>query len=353
MARKALRVLILFLGACSVLVTARVGNDVETEPPVVEEEEEEVLVDEEGAIVEELAERMKPRDLVFDKVTGTAEPHQFFHLHHMKTGGTSMDHIIRCGLTRACSDNREVPYYRLSECGQSRYQACINNPDDRCRERVEESAVMSYCAPLFQTNQFDWNDASAITVIRNPIDRVWSMFRFETNRCYKCMELKDYYAFIDNGTVAELYDNPDDATTCVAQLLNHQTRNLLTSPMSKGFSEDNQTEEALYNLRNRFTVVGLTEQLPLAAQMIGYSFPWLAETVQGVSTKCELPHANASPSNNYCRPHYTHWDLPPHPDEETRKIIEQHNQQDMKVYEAAVQHFELQKRALGWGEETD
>lgn len=344
-----LRALIFFLAGCVVFVTARVGENEESS-------EEPVLFDEEEAIVQELVERMKPRDLEFDEVTDTAAPHQFFHLHHMKTGGTSMDHVLRCGLSRACSGKnheREIPYYRLSECGRSRYEQCINNPEDRCRASVEHSAVMSYCAPLFQTNQFEWADADAITVIRNPIDRVWSMFRFETSSCYKCMELKDYYAHIDNGTVAELYDNPDDAITCVAQLLNHQTRNLLTSPMSEDFTEDDQTAEALYNLRNRFTVVGLTEQLPLSAQMIGYAFPWLAEKVQWTSSECALPHANASPSNNYCGPHQTHWDLPSHPDEETRKVIEEHNQQDMKLYEAAVQHFELQKRALGWGEETD
>ena len=346
MSRDGLRALILFLSTC-LFVTARVGEAVNREEPM------EQVFDEDGAIIQELVERMKPRDLAFDEENETAEPRQFFHLHHMKTGGTSIDHVLRCGLSRACTGKHEIPYYRLSECSQAQYQKCISDPEDGCRSSVENSAVMSYCAPLFQTNQFDWQDADAITVIRNPIDRVWSMFRFETNVCYKCMELKDYYAYIDNGTVTELYNEPDDAKTCVAQLLNHQTRNLLTSPMSEDFTEEDQMEEALYNLRNRFTVVGLTEQLPLTAEMIGYTFPWLARKVEGSSTECGLPHANASPSNNYCGPHQTHWDLPPHPDEETRRIIREHNQQDMKLYEAAVQHFELQKRALAWDEETD
>jgi hypothetical protein len=341
MLRNGFDAIILFLCA-TLIVTARVGQE-EAIPQVF---------DDEDAIVKELEERMKPRNLVFDN-NGKAEPHQFFHLHHMKTGGTSMDHVIQCGLSRAGTGAHPIPYYSLSECSQASYQNCINEPKARCRPSVESSAVMSYCAPLFQTNQLDWQDSDAITVIRNPVDRVWSMFRFETNSCYKCMELKDYYAHIDNGTVTGLYTSPDDAINCVAQLLNHQTRNLLTSPMSQDFTEEDQTEEALYNLRNRFTVVGLTEQLPLTAQMIGYSFPWLAEKVEGSSSECGLPHANASPTNNYCGPDRTHWDLPPHPDEETTRIIEEHNLQDMKLYEAAVQHFELQRRALGWGEETD
>jgi hypothetical protein len=87
--------------------------------------------------------------------------------------------------------------------------------------------------------------------------------------------------------------------------------------------------------------------------MMGQAFPWLAEHVKESATNCSLPHANASPSNNRCGPGNTHWDLPPHPDEETRQAIIDHNHLDVQLYEAAVQHFELQKRALGWAEETD
>ena len=348
MSRNRLQALVMFIATWA-FVNARVGKT------------EAELFDDEGALIQELMERMKPRNLVFSdpefdgkEDVDTADPHQFFHLHHMKTGGTSIDHILNCALNRLRAEKHNIPYYRLSECGQVRYQQCVNNPEDRCRPSVESSAVMSYCAPLFQSNQFGWADADAVTVLRHPVDRVWSMFRYETNRCYKCMELKDYYQHIDNGTVNELYGDPSDAITCVAQLLNHQTRNLLTSPMSEDFTEEDQLHEALYNMQNRFGVVGLTEELPLTAEMIGHVFPWLAEKVDGSSTECSLPHANASPTNNYCGPdRKSHWELPPHPDEETRHIIMEHNQQDMKLYEAAVQHFQYQKRALGWGEETD
>jgi hypothetical protein len=46
----------------------------------------------------------------------------------------------------------------------------------------------------------------------------------------------------------------------------------------------------------------------------------------------------------------THWALPDQPDEETRRKILQHNQMDLKLYEAAVSYFELQKRAFEGGE---
>ena len=45
-------------------------------------------------------------------------------------------------------------------------------------------------------------------------------------------------------------------------------------------------------------------------------------------------------------------DVPPQLDEETRRAIDRHNVLDKKVYEAALDHFELQKLAVNWvGEE--
>lgn len=48
---------------------------------------------------------------------------------------------------------------------------------------------MSYCAPLKDLPAFQWDstkdDIHAITVLRHPVDRVWSMFRFQTKGCYK------------------------------------------------------------------------------------------------------------------------------------------------------------------------
>jgi hypothetical protein len=47
----------------------------------------------------------------------------------------------------------------------------------------------------------------------------------------------------------------------------------------------------------------------------------------------------------------SHWELPKHPDEATRQAILAHNHMDMKLYEAAVEYFQLQKRALEWSEQ--
>ncbi|KAL3940298.1 MAG: hypothetical protein SGARI_001022, partial [Bacillariaceae sp.] len=91
-------------------------------------------------------------------------------------------------------------------------------------------------------------------------------------------------------------------------------------------------------------------------RMLGQVFPWMNETLEGYQATCPLNHDNASPSNNRCvktglgKPD-SHWDLPKHPDEATRQAIEAHNQMDIKLYEAAAEYFELQKRALEWDEE--
>jgi hypothetical protein len=210
---------------------------------------------------------------------------------------------------------------------------------------------MTYCAPLFQTNQLEWQDAKAITVLRHPVDRVWSMFRFQTRGCYQCRNLTDVFADIDENGVDETSSN-----VCIPQLVNHQTRNLLTSPLSQNLTDEEKIAEAIYNMKNRFTVVGLTNELPLTVRMIGSAFPWMAEHLESDGDNhqndCPLQHANASPSNNHCGPDgKSHWDLPDEPDEETRQAILRHNQLDVRLYEAAVEHFELQKRALGWDEE--
>ena len=109
-----------------------------------------------------------------------------------------------------------------------------------------------------------------------------------------------------------------------------------------------------------FTMVGLTEDMGNTAKIVGAVFPWLAEEPAGnlstslsspsddaAATTCPMPRKNTSPSNNQCGPDHTHMQLPDHPDDETARLIEQHNQLDLQVYEAAVRHFELQKLALG------
>ncbi len=60
-------------------------------------------------------------------------------------------------------------------------------------------------------------------MLRHPVDRVWSMFRFQTKDCFKCRSLTEFYRIMDAGNVTEM------KPTCYEQLQNHQVANLLTT----------------------------------------------------------------------------------------------------------------------------
>ncbi|KAG7348578.1 sulfotransferase family protein [Nitzschia inconspicua] len=408
------------------------------------------------------------------------KPHQFLHLHHMKTGGTSMDHMLRCAMDRlrgkqqqrqyhtipssSFSNNNnnmdttvpmttsevvvveqktttsgplyDVPYYSIHECSRSRFTQCLQNRDDSCRIQMKNAAVMSYCSALKNLDEFGWTEwdfleeqqqpnpprrsvvvdddnedtanttsqslssvtvtpttaaaaagaesepdngslqserIRAFTVLRHPVDRVWSMFKFQTRNCYKCMPLLDIYRHvIDANTNNITVPSPEDGQTqvrhtfdalCLNQLRNHEVANLLTSSHwpEHPDPDDHETQdamvaEAVSNMKRYFTVIGLTEELVETRRILGTVFPWMNETLEGYKETCPLPHDNSSPTNNRCvkngkgKPD-SHWELPKHPDEDTRRAILAHNAMDMKLYEAAVEYFELQKRALEWGEQ--
>jgi hypothetical protein len=335
--------------------------------------------EQEALLLQELRHRLVPQPLRWD---GSAlAPQQFIHLHHMKTGGTSLDDLIKCGVERlrklpmdyeGSPPRRTVPYATIHECGEAYYAQCTATTStarrDSCQKQVIEAAVLSYCAPLHDLQaHFSWNlpaDNSnnsssntaapqAVTILRHPVDRVWSMYRFQTKACYGCRPLLDIYRDLDAG----------NATTplrpiCRAQLLNHQTRNLLSSALPDVPTTPEHVAEAIANLQHTFTLIGLTEDMPTTARIVAHVFPWLAEhldlallSILSNSTSpssCPLPHKNASPSNNHCGPHGTdHLPLPDVPDFATQQAILQHNALDVQLYQAAQLQFARQKRVLG------
>jgi len=274
----------------------------------------------------------------------------------MKTGGTSLNRVIQCALNRQMQVDKQtsahalrVPYYSVTECAFASFQQCMSGKSPQCIQQANRSMVMQYCAPLFAVNRLGWAQADLVTVLRHPVDRVWSMYRFRTRSCYKCLSLKEVYAHIDNGTTDQVCGTCQ--SICMTQVGNHLTRNLILSdPEADHMSDEDMLAEALHNLRNVVALVGVTEELGLVHQMLGRVFPWLNETVENSTSVCALPHANGSPPNNGCGKNNKHMPLPDEPDAETRELIMKHSQLDMVVYQEAKRLFHLQKLALGLGQ---
>lgn len=282
-----------------------------------------------------------PRELALDMESpdnNRLAMHQFIHLHHMKTGGTSVDRYLECARNRLQTDMQyTIPYGNIHECSRDYYTRCKSGQDSRCQKFIAEAAMLSYCAPLKDLPSFSWGalenginvtvppSHGAITVLRDPVDRVWSMYRFQTKGCFQCKPLVEIYQAMDAG------DTMNMAPTCSQQLQNHQVANLLSTEWleengsrtkTNESDDDAMLAEAIKNMKSFFTVIGLTEHLDETIEIAGRVFPWMKSQVDWSTKQCALSHANASPKNNGCGPEYTHWALPDHPDEETRAAIE-------------------------------
>ena len=106
-------------------------------------------------------------------------------------GGTSIDALLNCARSRLERDRKlQVPYGNIHECSKMMYSRCKSGQDPQCVDRLAHASLMSYCAPLKDLPYFRWgtfrNDGvgvtvppshGAITVLRHPVDRVWSMVR--------------------------------------------------------------------------------------------------------------------------------------------------------------------------------
>ena len=376
---------------------------------------------------------------------------QFMHMHHMKTGGTSMDNLIHCAMSRQLKlneDHKRIQYTSMSECG-SGVRSCmdqlakklnstvINNvfyyndadgkpimdsPFDPAIGEFESTVgdlnvcstsdcgIMSYCASLHTVRTFGWKDvgefiekietysnvsyhrclkltchlfSDKITVIRNPIDRAWSMYRFTLQSCYKCEELKDVLKKVSNGTfLGRMASNSpkahppnfeyDPSDSCAVQMIGHQATNLLSSIDLYNVANDVRfprekeiVEEAVKNLRESFTWIGITDRLPESVDGFRTVFPFLAENL--TAAVLEMGEAFESQGQNLDDPRFSvprdyvdtdtcplrHENAGRDPscgtkemDDETIKLILKLNNRDRAVYQAAVERFELQMEVL-------
>lgn len=261
---------------------------------------------------------------------------------------------------------------------QSSFDPADIHTDDLNVCKTSENAVMSYCASLHTVSTFGWKGVDKITVIRNPVDRAWSMYRYSLNRCYKCQEMKDVLRRVENGTftrekgsVSQNFAySPNDS--CAVQMLGHQATNLLTTVELYNVANDVRfprekeiVEEAVRNLREEFTWIGITDRIQESVDGMRTVFPFLAEnlneaadTLQNVFSKTgeQIDNGRFSLPDDYnddkgCP--FEHRNAGRDPtcgtkelDEETIALIKKLNNRDVAVYKAAVERFELQEEVL-------
>jgi hypothetical protein len=84
------------------------------------------LEEDKSMFIIDMKERLQPKELSFeDEENKKLVLHQFLHLHQMKTGGTSMDHRLKCAMNRLSHDQEtKVPYGNIHECSHGRYYDC-------------------------------------------------------------------------------------------------------------------------------------------------------------------------------------------------------------------------------------
>jgi len=284
-------------------------------------------------------------------------------------------------------------FYLNNEQGEAQVDAkysfdpaeLVESIDDFNVCSTSESNVMSYCASLHAVRTFGWKGVDKVTMIRNPVDRAWSMYRFTLNRCYNCQEMKDVLRSVAEGTFQSHGSEKDQRDSehpnfvyspndsCAVQMIGHQATNLLSSIDLYNVANDVRfpkekeiVEEAVRNLRDEFTWIGITDRIQESIDGMRAVFPFLAENLNEETSKLQdLLRTNGEQvdDSRFSLPEdytdskgcpFEHRNAGKDPtcgtkemDDETISLIKKLSNRDVAVYRAAVERFELQMEVLG------
>eukprot|EP00750_Incisomonas_marina_P010997 INCI16329.12.p1 GENE.INCI16329.12~~INCI16329.12.p1 ORF type:complete len:301 (-),score=33.12 INCI16329.12:168-1070(-) len=287
-------------------------------------------------------------------------------LHQMKTGGTSISKLLHCAC-HALRSSAACKMYSLSECTEGSIERCFDN--DECQGRVQNATVMSYCTSLYDVDRFGWGSSRLFSVLRHPVDRIWSLYRFESRKiggngppCFNCAPLADVYEMLDNGTLDEL---PGTSDVCKRSLSNYMTQFYSGNQLrgaglpydTRALPVTKQKELMLtsfFNMWNRSSLVLHTEDLDdggfrmlqaLAPDLFGRSGSGHGAGDGSGGGRggapCLLEHDNASPDLDACGR-----ELASTPDERTRQLILDHNELDVLLYKSSLRMYDLQETIL-------
>lgn len=241
----------------------------------------------------------------------TQTTHQtIIFLHIPKTAGTTLNQVI----------DRQYPakqVYSFGPVAQESLEAYKQMPEvERTRFRVVRGHMG------FGFHQWVPGAATYFTILRDPIDRVISFYYFvqRTRQHY----LYNYLEF-DGMDLKDLVES--HVTTMVD---NGQTRMISGVWLDARFGECDETtlEQAKRNLREHFSVVGLTEQFDESLILLQQAFGWknITYTRQNVTRK--RPKRSQLSSG-------------------TIDVLRAANHLDIELYDYAKTLFEAQKAAQG------
>lgn len=181
---------------------------------------------------------------------------------------------------------------------------------------------------------------------------------------------------IQNGTFASNRDAPnfvyEPNDSCAVQLIGHQCTNLLSSVDLYNVANDVRflqeeaiVNEAVKNLREEFTWIGLTDRIVESVDGFRAIFPFLADNLNDAAKAMqeefeergeELEDKTFALPDGYSDDKgcpFEHRNAGRDPtcgttelDDETKEWIMKLNRRDMAVYKAAVERFELQMEVL-------
>jgi len=335
-------------------------------------------------------------------VLSQKSPKLFMHLQQQQTGSDSIDGLISCALDRQkeLHDGAAIGYSFISE--DRNLEFCMNDLANRLGASLidgefykndqqgnalmnakfdpssldipfearnacdtSEASVMGYCTSLDVVRTFGWQDVDSIAIFENPVERTHRVYQLTAQECYGCKDFKDVLRQINDETFTS------DDGSCVARMIGHQAALLLSSPHlhSKAndlsFPQEHIVEEAVRNLREGITWIGLADRIEESVAGFKEVFPWLADNLNGAALFLKQEFAkrgdrvgtdvNFALPENYIDEHgcvFEHRNEDHYTcgsrgiDEETLSLIKKLNMRDLAVYKAAVERFAIQNEVL-------
>lgn len=165
---------------------------------------------------------------------------------------------------------------------------------------------------LFGLHNYFSDESEYITFLRKPEDRVLSLYHYLKKK--KDFKIRNQVPF-ENLSFRDFVE-----TIEIPELHNAQIR-LLSGLENE--SEEKMLEKALYNLKHHFAFVGFQEQYDASLIMLSKKFNW------------GLPYYKKQNVGQYTKTSI---------DEETKRIINEKNRGDLRLYSKLEQEFSKNKR---------